>query len=381
VRDILFVDQYSDIGGGQRSLLALLRIALGAGLRTALLAPGGGPLESAVERTTRGRVEFYPLPEAGMAKGAKGLGDALALIAYTAQLLLALRRLRDFDVRYYNGPHAFLAGLIASRMFTGRSIYHVRIDYSRLGKWILWLIIRLSRNTTVGFNSPYLREVYARFDPVTADSPRVMVLENGLYPPFNNLTFEDRFIDSNGQLKAAVFGRVCPEKGQDRIVMAVQECPFLNVLLVGKCEKADRSYLDRIVADGRGRILHMEFVDDVPALVSGKRIQIAIVPSRWNEAFGLVAIESMAMSCLTFVSARGMLADIGARTGAIVFNSEQELVLKLQGLSTLSSEVLTEMARAQQRRVMEEFSYCSFAKEVTSVILEGASRTAQARGR
>jgi glycosyltransferase involved in cell wall biosynthesis len=365
---VLFLDQYADLGGGQRSLLALLRIALDAGLRTALLAPGGGPLESAVEQMTRGRVEFYPLPEAGMAKGAKGLGDALALFAYTAQLLPVLSRLRDFDVRYYNGPHAFLAGLIASRMFKGRSIYHVRIDYSRLGKWILWFIIRLSRNNTVIFNSHYLREVYARFDPATADSPRVMVLENCLYPPFNNLPFEDRFIGSNGNLKAAVFGRVCPEKGQDRIVMAVQECPFLNVLLVGKCEDADRSYRDRIVADGGGRISHMEFVDDVPALVSGECIQISIVPSRWNEAFGLVAIESMAMSCLTIVSDRGMLRDIARRTGASVFATDGELASLLQPLADASSRDLARLARAQHQRVMKEFSHWRFSSQIALLL-------------
>ncbi len=368
MRSIVFIDQYSDIGGGQRSLLALLRVALDAGLRTALLAPGGGPLESAVERSTRNRVDFYSLPEAGMAKGAKGLRDALALFVHTAQLLVALSTLKNFDVRYYNGPHAFLAGLIASHLFAARSIYHVRIDYSRLEKWILWLVIRLSRKTTVVFNSPYLRQVYARFDPATADSPRVMVLENCLYPPYDELPFEDRFVGSNDSLKAAVFGRVCSEKGQDRIVMAVQECPFLNVLFVGKCEDEDRGYLDRIVADGGRRISHMDFVDDLPALVSRERIQISIVPSRWNEAFGLVAIESMAMSCLTIVSDRGMLRDISRRTGALIFTDDCELKSLLQRLPHESSGDLARLAHVQHERVMEEFAHRRFASKLVELL-------------
>jgi glycosyltransferase involved in cell wall biosynthesis len=367
-RGILFVDQYADIGGGQRSLLALLCIARKAGLSSALIAPGGGLLQKTVEQSTDGSVMFHPLPEARMAKGKKGLRDVFGLVVYTVHLLTLLMQSRGFGVRYYNGPRAFPAGLIMSHLLAGCSIYHVRVDYSKWEKYILWLIVRFSRNSTIVFNSPYLRDVYADFDPATADSPCITVVENCLYPPYGDLPFEDRFCIRNDRFKAAVFGRVCPDKGQDRLVAAVHACSSLDVLLVGKCESSDRAYLDRILADGGGRIAHLDFVEQLPMFVSEERIQISIVPSRWNEAFGLVAIESMAMSCLTLVSDRGMLPSIAGRTGAVLFKSRHELALKLRWLSTLSSEALTKIVCSQHRRVMEEFAYCNFARKVTCLI-------------
>lgn len=363
-RSILFLDQYGDLGGGQRSLLALLTVAIEGGMKTAVLAPGGGLFESTVERVAGDKVEFHCLPEAGMTKGAKRLRDVLALFAFTLQVLASLGRRRCFNTRYFNGPHTFVAGLLASPFFAGRSIYHVRIDFSRLEKWIVWLIVRFGRNSIVVFNSAYLRETYSLFDPTSAESTRIIVVENCLYPPFSDLPFEDRFTGGNSRLKAAVFGRICPDKGQDRLVAAVRACPFLDVFLVGKCYAADCDYLDRILIEGGGRILHAGFTQDLPVFVSNERIQLSIVPSRWNEAFGLVAIESMAMSCLTFVSDRGMLPNIAGRTGASVFATDGELASLLQPLADASSGDLARLARAQHQRVMKEFSYRRFSSKI-----------------
>jgi hypothetical protein len=69
--NILFLDQFSTVGGGQRSLLELLPLVHARGWSARVALPGCGPYSDKV-RASGFPVDFIPCGE--YAQGRKGLG-------------------------------------------------------------------------------------------------------------------------------------------------------------------------------------------------------------------------------------------------------------------------------------------------------------------
>jgi glycosyltransferase involved in cell wall biosynthesis len=365
---ILFIDQYANMGGGQRSLLALIRVARSTGHSVAVLAPAQGLLESGIRGEFGSEVVFRRLPRVDFHKGSKGLGDVVKLLRFTCHVLSALWTECAFPIRYFNGPRAFLAGFLGSFFYRGRSIFHVRIDHSSIEKRLVWLIARFAPNATVVFNSPYLLGAFLNAVGIKDAPENCIVIENSLYPPYSELVFIDRFCDRSGPLKIGVFGRICHDKGQDAMVHLVENCPDVEVLLLGSCDEGDKSFLDDILAKGHGKIAYAGFHEDMVEAVGSLGIQIAIVPSRWNEAFGLVAIESMAMSCLTFVSDRGMLPDIAKKTGADSYESPAKIVRLIAEIIQMPPEARAAKALAQYSSAQRHYGFKRFTAEITTLL-------------
>jgi glycosyltransferase involved in cell wall biosynthesis len=103
-------------------------------------------------------------------------------------------------------------------------------------------------------------------------------------------------------------------------------------------------------------------VRDLPVFLERKRVQISLIPSRWEEPFGLAAIESMAASCLTVVSDRGMLPIIAERTGAFYFRDTIELESILERIEAMSAAERAERVRRQQGEVIRQFGAALFRR-------------------
>jgi glycosyltransferase involved in cell wall biosynthesis len=264
----------------------------------------------------------------------------------------------------------FLAGFLASFLLPGQSIFHIRIDHSRIEKRLIALIRSSGRNSRVIFNSPYLLRSFLEDTATPAGAGRLSVIENSLYPPFSDRPFVDRFKHTGPRLVIGIFGRICPEKGQDIAGALVNACQAVVIHLVGFCDPADREFLDAILQAGGGRITHRDFSDDLPGTVEELGIQASIVPSRWNEAFGLVAIESMAMSLITFVSDRGMLPEIAAATGALCHESPQRLIEQVAEVCGMNYESRRELARVQHQAAVARYNFNRFAADVTRLLQE-----------
>src|SRR6516162_6179478 len=101
---ILFVDQFSELGGAQRCLLDLLPAIQGRGWRAYVAAPGSGPL---MDRVRSLGIDYSALPEGEYASGRKGVWDAVQFVRAlpaTAARLRQLMREGSIDLVYVNGP-------------------------------------------------------------------------------------------------------------------------------------------------------------------------------------------------------------------------------------------------------------------------------------
>lgn len=120
------------------------------------------------------------------------------------------------------------------------------------------------------------------------------------------------------------FGRLVPEKGFDLAIRAFaavrRQVPGARLVLAG--EGPARPELEALTRD-LGLAEAIEFVgpvrpDQVPALLDGA--SLVVVPSRWDEPFGLVALEAAFMARPVVATRVGGLGEVveDGTTGALV---------------------------------------------------------------
>ena len=365
---VLFVDQFAAIGGGQRSLLALLQVAADAGHTVELLAPGGGALEAEVRRKFGDAVPFHPLEEPQLRRGRKSLGDFFRLARASAALLTRRALLAQFDLIYINGPRLYPSAWIASWFLKRRFIYHVRLEHSPAEKEMISWIARGKQTSAVVFNSPYNLGMFLSAKPGLRANLRLGCIENCLYPPYDTMPFTRRFSAATARRTVAIIGRVSPEKGHQILERMSLQFPQLDFVILGDLRPQHQDYLDELLRNCGKNVRYAGFAEDVPAALAKHNVQVSLVPSLWNESFGLVAIESMAASCLTIVSDRGMLPEIARRTGAWMFQDPAELETLLQRVANGEEAQLNEVAQAQYEAVQREFGFSRFAQRIQRLL-------------
>jgi hypothetical protein len=101
---ILFLDQYSDLGGAQLCLLDLMPAVAWAGWQARVAVPGNGPLAGRLRELG---VAVDRLPLGSYRSHKKSAWDIARFAAATPRLVIAIRRLvKQFqpDLIYVNGP-------------------------------------------------------------------------------------------------------------------------------------------------------------------------------------------------------------------------------------------------------------------------------------
>jgi glycosyltransferase involved in cell wall biosynthesis len=158
---------------------------------------------------------------------------------------------------------------------------------------------------------------------------------------------------------AVVAGRVSPEKGTDLAVEAAQSAS-LALLVVGGVY--DREFYERRVRPRVHEAPSWNLGDAVTgAVYVGPRpraelqrifgaARVTLMPVRWDEPFGIVALESLAAGTPVVASARGGLRELlDERVGVLV---DEEAVLGF----ALALHRATDLPRAACRARAEEFT-------------------------
>jgi glycogen(starch) synthase len=144
-------------------------------------------------------------------------------------------------------------------------------------------------------------------------------------------------------------GRVVEDKGFDLAILALPEvvakCPLVKVMIAG--DGPARPELEKL-AYQLGVEDHMDFLgwikpDRIPALIN--RISLVLMPSRWQEAFGIVALQATQM-------ARPV---IGTRTGGlpeVVIDGKTGLLVEKENPKSLANAIIWMLASPAEMRAM-----------------------------
>lgn len=159
------------------------------------------------------------------------------------------------------------------------------------------------------------------------------------------------------------FGRLVTDKGFDLAVRAfasvVRRFPNARLVLAG--EGAARPELERLAKEC-GISASVDFVGavaphDVPALIN--TASLVVVPSRWDEPFGLVALEAALMARPVVATRAGGLVEVveHGMTGLVV--DKEDTVALADAIIHLLDDHATadKMAIAARERAQERFAW------------------------
>jgi glycosyltransferase involved in cell wall biosynthesis len=160
------------------------------------------------------------------------------------------------------------------------------------------------------------------------------------------------------KLKDIVFmGRLVSDKGCDLLLQAIallqKDSLYPSVSIIG--EGTERKQLE-VMSVSLGVSRQVTFLGGMTA-DRGRQVaqhKIMVIPSRWSEPFGIVALEGIAAGCAIVASSQGGLAEAVGPCGLLYPNGN------VAAMSALLRELLTDESRfigltAQSERHLEDF--------------------------
>lgn len=161
-----------------------------------------------------------------------------------------------------------------------------------------------------------------------------------------------------GPLRVAVVGRLVEEKGQ-RVAVEAAALGSAEWRIVG--EGPDRA---RLAAMAGPRVSFAGRVEDPAAELA--HCHAVAVPSVWEEAFGLVAVEAMALGRAVVASRAGGLAEIveDGTTGLLVPPGDAAALA--QAVASLGPERCSELGAAGRARYEGMFTVRAMAARTTA---------------
>ncbi|RKR81075.1 glycosyltransferase involved in cell wall biosynthesis [Mucilaginibacter gracilis] len=366
MKKILFIDQFNKIGGGQSVLLDLVAAANAKGLKTTIALPRGDYVEANAAAGTG----FFYLPQLKLTNGKKSVLDLAKLIIHYLSLFRLVKTIKQHDYVYVNGPRYFMFIYLLSFFVKRKFIYHIHIDFTHSGKLLLQKIVDSPQAYKIVFNSNYILETFLESANLKCTkSSKLLVIEPSLSATFSNLEFEDRFSEpKDSNYSFVCIGRIIPEKGFDTYLNIALKYPDIEFYIIGDAEVGTSNYYQSLRNRATANVIFTGKSTNVSLAIKSKGVQFSIVPSQWNEPFGIVAIEAMACSCITFVANRGGLVEIASHTGAVNFKDEEDLVLKIDSILKKSGTEKLDIAYAQYLKTQAKYNFENFSAKFSNLI-------------
>jgi len=131
-------------------------------------------------------------------------------------------------------------------------------------------------------------------------------------------------------------GRICKAKGVDVLIKAFRKLtqyhPNVKLLIVGSswfAESKKTAYLSKLETASlpvKDKIIFTGFVPHARLNYLYNLAHVCVVPSVWNEPFGLINLEAMAAGCAVIASRTGAIPEIikDGKTGLLVTRGDPE---------------------------------------------------------
>jgi glycosyltransferase involved in cell wall biosynthesis len=302
--NLLCVEQFSNMGGGQRSLLDLIPGFLECGWQVSLAAPGKGPLMEAarglgcaVVSLRCGDYSQLHKPVIEMARYARE----------TLHLALQLQKViedHQIDGLYVNGPRFLPSAAWVARRKKIPIVFHCHNRlFQKAAVIIAGQALSFSDAQIVACCEYAVKPLRHYVSP-----SRIQTVHNGVARPHGS-----RDSGPRPRRRIGVIGRIEKEKGQLAFLSAARvianEVPGVTFVVVGAPMFGDTTYYDRVVSASAG--LPVEFMgwqqDIGPALTS---LDMLVVPSLALDALPRVIFEAFAAGVPVVAFPSGGISEI-----------------------------------------------------------------------
>jgi glycosyltransferase involved in cell wall biosynthesis len=364
--NILFLDQYSELGGAQGCLLDLMPAIVERGWTAHAAVPGGGPL---VEQLRSMGVVVNEIRCGPYRSGTKRLADFLRFPFDIARQTRTIRRLLDqtrFDLVYVNGARLLPAAAIAVQ---GRApiVFHAHWRYAGTAAWLARWSLRRSGATVIACCG-YVTA------PLGTAEQRLHVIPNGVA----DCGFRERSFDAAAGFRIGIIGRIAPEKGQVEFLQAAAllapEFPSVRFAICGAPLFSDLRYDDEVRR--RARWLPVEFLgwrDDIASVL--RQLGLLVIASS-EEGLPRVLLEAFSAGVPVVAFPAGGIREAleGEQTGFLVQPSSGEaLATRIRTLMTGDPNRLRESAHNARRAWERLYNVSLFQSRITSLLADLAS--------
>lgn len=373
---VLLLDQFSDLGGGQRMLLDLLDALKACGWEAAVGLPGYGPLS---RRARAMGVEVFPIPCGPYSSARKSPRDLWRFAIEAPRLTRRIGELaRDLapDLVYINGPRLLPAAAMAA--IDQPVLFHAHIGVAqRVARWTAGVSLRVLQPHVVAV-CQNVANSWQRFIP----GEPIRVIYNGVPGPGREMVRAGVTPPTIGCV-----GRIAKEKGQREFLAAAREIRAAvtdaRFVIAGAAlfgDRAAESYERAVRLAAAG--LPVEFtgwVDDVYSVMS--RLDLLIVPSVWDEPNPRVILEAFAAGVPVLALRTGGIPEIieDGRTGFLC-GDPGGLAPRAIQLLTGARSVLCGVAQAAQERWRREFTVDAWQERMIAEMENCVAVRAGARG-
>jgi glycosyltransferase involved in cell wall biosynthesis len=193
------------------------------------------------------------------------------------------------------------------------------------------------------------------------------LVEGCLSPKFSTNQFQKR--NQKGIKKVVTIGRISPDKGQQTIAEVSKHFPDIEFTIIGQSSKQDKKYENQIRQISGKNVVFVGSKDNHQTL-SKEDWDLAIIPSKWEEPFGLTPLETMSSSILTITSNNGNFVNFKKDLGTITYSNLDELIQILNQLTTAKTSKLQEKAMEQYQQATQKYSYQIFQQKLKAAVLK-----------
>ena len=337
-----------------------------------------------------------------LAEAAKNNGDKVFVVSRKSDLIRG--KFADLNLPFFRLPLLFLfdvCSIVRLAFFIKK--YRINVIHSHIfcdaflsvfaKKLICAKSVRVVMTRHLvkpGKNSFLYRYLYKNLDPlifvshaaeraflstVLAKDIRTVVVHNAVknIPP-KEITPTDFHLklnlDANTKL-LGFCGRLDPEKGVDLIIGALPQLLLQHnvvLLIAGTGDKKYTDFLHQKIKDLHleNRVHFLGFLNDVFTFLTG--LDVAILPSRAKESFGLTLVECMQAGCPVITTNTGAQEEIieNQKTGLIIPpDSVSEIVEKVKIL--LENPEYYSKIRENALQASKTFNYATFFKTIRNL--------------
>jgi glycosyltransferase involved in cell wall biosynthesis len=354
--NILFLDQFSELGGAQLCLLELLQPIRDRGWQALVAAPGVGPLR---ELALALGAAYRPIHLSSYESGRKSASDVFRFaseLPFLAKEIAGLVREFGADVVYVNGPRLLPAARLAA---PERLVFHC---HSFLNKRYAAALAGLAANgATVIANCHFVAAPLAPY--VTP-----IVVYNGVLS--NSIEPERKSFAENGCVTVGVLGRIAPEKGHLDLMHAARLLgPGFRFLVCGAPLFSGDGYYERVRAAANGLpVAFLGWRDDAAAVLAG--LDILAVPSAKHEATTRVILEAYAAGVPVIASDSGGIPEIvvDGETGFLVPPGDPAKLARKISEAAANPPTLRKISDTARELVRERYSLHQYQGRVMSIL-------------
>jgi glycosyltransferase involved in cell wall biosynthesis len=350
---VLFLDQFSELGGAQRCLLDLLPEIEARGWRASAALPGNGPLVDLL----RGRgVRVHQIPCGPYRSGRKSAADVLQFTRDLHGQVSVLRELK-FDLLYVNGPR-LLAG--AALAYANRSpvLFHAHSSVpSGPESWLTaWSVQKMNAAVVACARAAAPRVRAGKLSVIANGTPELGVRERG-----------------GAGWRIGIIGRISPEKGQLEFLRAAailaREFKGARFVLCGAPNFPHDKYFQQV--EKHAGSLPVELLgwrDDVAPVLA--QLDLLVIASE-NEGMPRVMLEAFSAGVPVVAFPVGGIPEVitDGETGFLVHErTSKALAARIREIVLLGQGPLRRVADQARREWERKYTVEAYRKSVTAVM-------------